>query len=161
MKTFMNAITRAGLSVLVMFLAFAPSAFAQSTGIPNREAADRLGNFLLLGIYIIDKFVVPLIFAIAFIVFIIGVYRYFVAGGANEEKRQEGQKFVLWGLIGFVIMFSVWGLINLLVTSLGFNGSTRPALPVFLQQNRGTTNGAVSDPSTLPSSSIQDSGTPR
>ena len=80
---------------------------------------------------ILNDYVVPVIFAIAFIVFLIGIYRYFIAGGANEEKVQEGQKFVLWSVIGFVIMFSIWGIINLFINTLGFDTTSRPAFPTF------------------------------
>jgi hypothetical protein len=105
-------------------------AFAQSS-VPNTTGANNLGSFLLLIIYMIDVYIVPVIFALAFIVFVWGIYRTFIAGATSDEKRQEGQKLVVYGLIGFVLMFSVWGLVNLLVGTLGFNGAARPSLPVF------------------------------
>lgn len=80
---------------------------------------------------VIDSVVIPVIFAIAFLVFIWGVYRYFIAGAAQEEKREEGKKFVMWGIIGFVIMISVWGIVNLLVNTLGFDKENRPCLPTI------------------------------
>ena len=79
----------------------------------------------------IDSTLVPLIFAIAFIVFIWGVFRYFITGAADEEKRKEGKNFIFWGLIGFVVMISLWGIVNLLVNSLGFGGQNKPCLPTF------------------------------
>lgn len=82
-------------------------------------------------IAIIDQVLVPLLFAVAFIVFIYGVYQYFIAGGADEEKRKKGRELVMYGLIGFFIMITVWGLVNVLVASLGFGSQSRPALPCF------------------------------
>lgn len=79
----------------------------------------------------IDSTVVPAIFAIAFLVFIWGVYTYFIQGGANEEKRSEGKQLVLWGLIGFFVMFSVWGLVNILVGTLGPEAASTPCIPQF------------------------------
>lgn len=78
----------------------------------------------------IDSTLVPVIFAIAFIVFIWGVYTYFIAGGGNEEKRKEGRTFVMYGIIGFFIMISVWGIVNVLLSTLSFQ-NTKPALPTF------------------------------
>jgi Type IV secretion system pilin len=83
----------------------------------------------------INVYLVPLIFAVAFIMFLFGVFNYFIAGGASEEKRDEGKKFVIWGIVAFAIMVSVWGIIGLLVNSLNFNGSTRPCLPTFGNPN--------------------------
>lgn len=152
MKTFLNALGHIGAPALVAFLSVAPLiAYAQTptTGTCRITGQD-ISGFFTFAICVIDVLIVPLVFAIAFIVFIIGVYRYFIAGAANEEKRQEGQKFVLWGLIGFVLMFCVWGLINLLVTSFGFGSATRPPLPIFNTANRGGTNAAQVESSILP-----------
>ena len=82
-------------------------------------------------IAIIDQVLVPLLFAVAFIVFLFGVYRYFIEGGADEEKRKSGRDFVVFGLIGFFLMITVWGIVNVLVASLGFGSQNRPALPCF------------------------------
>lgn len=88
-------------------------------------------GFIALILMFIDRFLVPLIFAIAFVVFLWGIYQYFILGGANEEKRKEGQKLAFAGIIGFVIMIAVWGIVGLLVNSLGFDTRGRPPLPTF------------------------------
>ena len=82
-------------------------------------------------IYLIDSVVVPLIFAVAFIVFLWGVYTYFIQGAGNEEKRKEGRNFVIYGIIGFFVMVSVWGLVNIFVRTFGFDRDVRPPTPRF------------------------------
>ena len=67
----------------------------------------------------IINIVVPLIGALAFIVFIWGIVNYFFINGGNEEKRTEGRQFVLWGIIGMVIFFSIWGFVGMLLATLG------------------------------------------
>ncbi|MEO6536291.1 MAG: pilin [Candidatus Paceibacterota bacterium] len=74
---------------------------------------------------------VPLVFAIAFVVFIFGVFRYFILGGANEEKRAQGRQLIMWGLIAFFVMVSVWGLVNLITNTLNLDSSSKPCLPTF------------------------------
>jgi len=61
--------------------------------------------------------VVPFIYALAFLAFLIGMVRFFFLGG--EEGREKGKQFMLWGVIGFVVMFSVWGIVNLLLATIG------------------------------------------
>lgn len=63
---------------------------------------------------IIDGSIVPLLYALAFLFFIIGVARFFFASG--EESREKGKQFAFWGIIGFVVLFSVWGLVKLLLS---------------------------------------------
>jgi len=107
---------------------------------------DGLGLYLLQIIYFIDRYLVPVIFAIAFIVFLWGVYRYLILGAASEEKRQEGQKFIMYGLIGFFLMVSVWGIVNLLINSFGFGSDARPDLPTFGSPVSGSSSGSPTDP---------------
>lgn len=78
---------------------------------------------------LINGYIVPLIFAIAFIVFLWGLYQYFIAGGADEEKRKQGRQLLIWGLLGFVLMFALWGLVHIILSTFGLNAITRPCLP--------------------------------
>lgn len=126
----------AAAALLLPLSAFAQTNTTAGNCIGNSSGANTICTFIVSISGFIDTILVPFIFAIAFIVFIFGVYRYFIQGGANEEKRQEGQKFVMWGLVGFFVMFSIWGLVNLLVGTFGFDKQQRPDLPTF---NRGTT----------------------
>jgi hypothetical protein len=70
-------------------------------------------------VQIIDTGVIPLLYAIAFILFLIGIVRYFFFGG--EEARQKGKQFILWGLIGFFVIFAVWGIVKLLLSALNLD----------------------------------------
>ncbi len=79
--------------------------------------------------YIINSVIVPLVFTIAFLVFIWGVFQYFILAGGNAEKKDEAQKLIIYGLIGFFVMISVWGLVNILVGTFDLNRAI-PNLPV-------------------------------
>ncbi|MBP6859966.1 MAG: hypothetical protein KBC38_00140 [Candidatus Pacebacteria bacterium] len=83
----------------------------------------------------VDGYVIPLIFGLAFVVFIWFVFVYFILGGAEEEQRAKGKQFLLWSLIGFVLMLSLWGIVNLLQNTIGFDNNSKPCLPVFEQDN--------------------------
>ncbi|MFA6519796.1 MAG: hypothetical protein WCT41_03190 [Candidatus Paceibacterota bacterium] len=68
---------------------------------------------------LLNMVVVPVIFAFAFAAFIWGVVNYFFLHGDEEAKREEGRKFIVWGLIGIVVLFSVWGFVNIVLSTLG------------------------------------------
>jgi len=69
---------------------------------------------------LVNTVVVPALAAIAALVFIWGVVNYFFLNSGNEEKRIEGRQFIIWGVLGMVLLFGVWGLVNLLLATLGF-----------------------------------------
>lgn len=75
------------------------------------------GNTGIIGL--LNTVVVPVIFALAFLVFVYGLVNYFFLQASDEKKREEGRTFVLWGFIGIVVLFSVWGFVNLLLSTLG------------------------------------------
>ena len=83
---------------------------------------------------LINNVAVPLVFALAFIVFIWGIFQYFIQGGHDEEKRESGKQLMLWGLIGFFVMISVWGLVHILIGTFNLN----PQAPVYPTAPTGT-----------------------
>lgn len=76
---------------------------------------------------IINSILIPAIFALAFLYFIWGVFTYVMAH--DEGKRAEGQKIMLWGVIGLFVMISVWGLVSILTSTVGLQGNVPPDLP--------------------------------
>lgn len=89
-------------------------------GMPIFVYADS-GNFTYLKYYyelvltVVNVYLVPMLIAVAFITFLWGVYKYFIV---PDGEREEGKQFIMYGLIGFVIIVSVWGLVNMVKTTL-------------------------------------------
>ncbi len=82
--------------------------------------------------YIINFLLIPTLIALALITFLWGVYRYFILGAENESEREKGKQFVLWGIIGFVVIVSVWGLVAVVGITLGlFPGTGAPPSPTI------------------------------
>jgi hypothetical protein len=76
--------------------------------------------------------IIEFMFIVAFVVFIYGVMQY-LRNADQPDKRQQGQKHMLFGLLGFLIMFTVYGIINLLLNTFGIQGAT-------INQNEQTFN---------------------
>lgn len=70
-------------------------------------------------INVVNVIIVPSIFALTFLVFIYGVVKYFFLSQGDADKQSEGRQFVLWGILGMVLLFSVWGFVNILLSTLG------------------------------------------
>jgi hypothetical protein len=83
-----------------------------------------VGSFV---INTINNVLVPVLFAIAFIVFLWGAFKTFILGANSEEVKEQGKNLMLWGLIGFFVMVSVWGLVNILTGTVSFGNNTGPS----------------------------------
>jgi hypothetical protein len=68
---------------------------------------------------IIGSLVLPII-GLAVLVFLYGLLQY-IANASNEAKRKEGLQFIVYGLIGFVVMLSMWALAGILSGAFGFS----------------------------------------
>ena len=70
---------------------------------------------------IIDQIVTPVIYlllAVAIIYFVLGVMT-FIRNADSAEKREEGFKHIMWGIIGIFIMVSAKGIINIILATIG------------------------------------------
>ncbi len=79
-----------------------------------------VGSFIINGI---NNILVPVLFAVAFIVFLYGAFKTFIIGSNSEDVKEEGKNLMLWGLIGFFVMVSIWGLVNILTGTVSFSNN--------------------------------------
>jgi len=75
----------------------------------------------------IIEYVIPLLIAVAVVIFLYGVVKYITAG-ASEESRKEARSVMLYGIIGLFVMVAVWGLVNILMGTFDLN-TTMPTVP--------------------------------
>ncbi|MDD5721481.1 MAG: pilin [Candidatus Pacebacteria bacterium] len=75
---------------------------------------------------IINSAVIPLIFAVATVMFVWGVVQFFILNADEEAKRAQGKQFMIWGIIALAVMLSVWGLVGILGTTFGVGTSVLP-----------------------------------
>jgi hypothetical protein len=67
----------------------------------------------------INYVLVPTIFALAALAFLWGVFQYFFMSNGDAKAQEQGRSFVLWGLVALAVLFSTWGLVNLLMNTIG------------------------------------------
>ncbi len=61
---------------------------------------------------------IALLFALAFVIFLWGVFQ-MIRNAGNEKERETGQQHILWGVIGMFIMIAVKGIIAIIGKTLG------------------------------------------
>ncbi len=78
-----------------------------------------LVDVLLWAKCIITDILIPVIFALAFLVFLWGVFRFI--SETEQKNKEEHKKFIYYGLIGLFVMFGVWGIIEIVATTFGID----------------------------------------
>jgi uncharacterized membrane protein len=67
----------------------------------------------------------PFIIALAVVWFVWNIFRYVVAGG--DDAKEAAKTHILWGIIGLFVMVSVWGIVNVVASTLGINSGGNAA----------------------------------
>lgn len=75
----------------------------------------------------INNTLIPLVFAIALVVFIWGMFWFFIA--KNDSEKDKGKDLAIWAVVAFVLMVSIWGIVNLIAGGLGFSGEQIQNIP--------------------------------
>ena len=124
-KVFSSSLIAVATFVLPMF------AFAQSLASGSGQAG-KIGDFLTTLLGFIQGILLPLILGIAFLMFVWGVFKFFILGGSDEEKQSEGKSLMIYAVAGFVLILSFYGIVNIVVNGIGAgNGSAVvPKLPL-------------------------------
>lgn len=61
---------------------------------------------------------IVLLLIVALVVFLWGIFQ-FVLHNDDETERERGKRSIVWGLVGMFIMFAVWGIVRLILGTLG------------------------------------------
>jgi hypothetical protein len=99
------------------------------------------GSLEYLALYVtnfINHYLVPFVFAIAFAMFLFGVFRFFFVKGEDPKARAEGRGYIIGAIVAFAVMVSVWGLVNIVIGTIPGLNKNQPGLPTFDSQKGGT-----------------------
>jgi heme O synthase-like polyprenyltransferase len=103
--------------------------------IPSYAHAQGLQGMIVNLTLFIDGVLIPFLFGIAFLVFIINAVRFFVLQSNNEDGREKARKLVMYSILAFVLLVIFWGIVNLLASSLDLDGQPAPISDYQLQSS--------------------------
>ena len=77
----------------------------------------------------IINFLIPVMLALAVLVFFWGLVKY-IASASDEAAKESGKTLMIWGMIALFVMVAFWGIIGYFQASLGLSGTiVAPAAP--------------------------------
>lgn len=79
---------------------------------------------------IVNK-VIPILFAVALLVFFWGLIGYIFAAADDKEKKK---KTMIWGIVALFLMASVWGLVRFLGDAFGIEQESAPDVSSLIPQ---------------------------
>ena len=94
-------------------------------------AAQDAQGFIIEILDLMNTTIIPLIFAAAILFFMWNALRFFIIKGATEEGQSSARQLLIYGVMGFVVMLSLWGFVRLGLSALGAT-STNPPCPDFI-----------------------------
>ena len=118
MKQFLSTSTVA-LGILMLPVI----SFAQGLAGGDAMGGD-VGNFMDNVLGFIDGVLIPLILGLAFLMFVWGVFKFFILGGSDEEQQTKGRSLMIYAVAGFVLILAFYGIVNVLVNGLGFDNDS-------------------------------------
>ena len=122
MKDIINSMKLSAFMLLMPIVTFAQADGFQADG---GEFGDLLKN--ILGF--INGVLIPFILGIGFLVFVWGMFRYFIAGGANDDAKEQGKSLMVYATLGFVLIIIFWGVVNLIAQSTGWQDENLEDIP--------------------------------
>jgi hypothetical protein len=76
---------------------------------------DTLQGFILLIGGFIGNTLIPFLFAVALLFFLVNAARYFILDGDDSDGQEKAKTLALYGIGAFVFLVSIWGIVNLFV----------------------------------------------
>ncbi len=76
----------------------------------------------------------PILIALAVVIFLWGVLKY-IRASDNPEQRTEGRELMVYGIVAIFVMVSLWGLVNIIIdvffdaSDLTISGGNVPQFP--------------------------------
>jgi Type IV secretion system pilin len=103
----------AAVPVLVLpIITFAAEGLAGSD-----TTGGEIGALMTHILQFIDNYVIPFILAVGFVLFVCGVFQYFIR--ASDEAKETGKNLIIYAIIGYVVILAFWGIIGVLTNGIG------------------------------------------
>jgi hypothetical protein len=108
---------------VLAFLALPLMALAQQGGVPGGSPGGGGGGFgqlieLANDLKVFVDILTVVVITVALLFFFWGLALFILSAG-DEEKRAQGKKVMLWGVIALTVIVAIWGLVTFIADTFG------------------------------------------
>lgn len=129
---------------VALTVALAPALAHAAANVTLAGLAGTIVGYFNTAIYVI--------MSLAVLAFVWNIFKYFIMGSDNPTEKSEAGKYVLYSIVGFFIILSFWGLVNIVTNTFllnnrapstgyfngsGSGGNTRSVFKYELNTNTG------------------------
>ncbi len=97
----------------------------------KNASMDSVSGIITWASCLLMQVVVPFLFMLATTGFIYGLIKFFL-NPDSKEKKEEGKKFIVGGLIALFVMTAMWGIVQVFTGTFNVK-NTMPQLPTIVE----------------------------
>lgn len=124
----MNKIYNYSVRLAVAASAVLIPTFAYAADLPTCDRTKVTLACVVLDVIKYLNLALYLFMAIAIVFFVYHVIKYFIL---PNDSRKEAGSYVLFSIIGFFVILSVWGIVNIVAGTFGLNNTTPQTWSTF------------------------------
>ena len=113
-KVLMKSYTLSTLNTLTIALV---SSCLPLSALAQGGDKDTVQGYLVLITNFVGDTLLPFLFAIALLFFLVNIARYFIIGGSEAESQEKAKTLAIYGIGAFVFLISIWGIVNMFVSA--------------------------------------------
>lgn len=129
MKNKLELMFKVGLggmfALVTPFVLFAQSVSSTCGGTIDTERGTI--GYIICRISVLINTIVPILIVLGVVYFIYGVITYVIS--KDEEAKTRGRSAMIYGLIGLMVIVSIWGLVAILRKTFGVDDSENIQIP--------------------------------
>jgi hypothetical protein len=65
------------------------------------------------------EYILPGLFTLGLVVFVWGLFQYFIQGGSDEQAREKAKALMMYGILVTLLMMLLWGIGHILASRAG------------------------------------------
>lgn len=118
------------MNILTFLTNYLSSAIIADAACTSPSCVGSFSTFVEYVIYLISKVAIPVLLTVAVVIFFYGIIRTYI-WETDPATINKNKLYVAWGLGGIFVMLAIWGIINVISSSIGIGIGGNIAIPQF------------------------------